>query len=248
MFYVEQAALTHSDGEDGLLSIIILDLPPSQRLTSHIPAACPQFGLDKRRYLIKGVGKGEKVQITNFFQITKLGSAQRVESRGGEGRRPSRFRVTCFTVRRAMRATARPFFSLLVFFLCFAPAHPLRARSVGERRLSDRYSPKAVKSYEVFAISVAHHAIAMVKLHGGEGFPMLCRQTRAGIYAIPQAVFRGSGIETWTMIAEPHVGNAYGLMSLKLSKANGNLYAEGHKLKRLADPPALLKAPAHPLR
>jgi len=116
-----------------------------------------------------------------------------------------------------------------------------------QERVSDRYSRKAVKSYEVFHSRIDQHAVMLVSLSTGEHFPMVCRKTANGIYPIPQSVFAASGEECWSIMCEPQVrrGNAtvHALTALKFSRADGALFMGEDKLEQ-ASKVALLSAPS----
>jgi len=112
-----------------------------------------------------------------------------------------------------------------------------------EERVSDQYSRKAVKSYELFATEIENHVIMLVRLTTGEHFPMLCRKVDRGIYPISQSVFATPGTERWSVMCEPRVHNAYGLMRLELSSIDGALFMGGRRLSPAAKVP-LLSAPA----
>ena len=118
---------------------------------------------------------------------------------------------------------------------------------VSQERVSDRYSRKAVKSYEVFHSRIDQHAVMLVSLSTGEHFPMVCRKTANGIYPIPQSVFAASGEECWIIMSEPQVrrGNAtvHALTALKFSRADGELFMGEDKLEQ-ASKVALLSAPS----
>jgi hypothetical protein len=121
------------------------------------------------------------------------------------------------------------------------------AARVPQERVSDRYSRKAVKSYEVFDVRIDNHAIMLVWLSTGEHFPMLCRKTADGIYPIPQSVFAASGAERWSVKCEPRVrrgaSTGYALMALEISRKNGALFMGERRLTPSAKVP-LLSAPS----
>jgi len=127
------------------------------------------------------------------------------------------------------------------------PTRHANAAPVPQERVSDRYSRKAVKSYEVFDPRIDNHVIMLAWLSTGEHFPMLCRKTADGIYPIPQSVFPASGTERWSIMCEPQVrrgaSTAYALMALELSRVNGALFMGERRLNPSAKVP-LLSAPS----
>lgn len=136
-----------------------------------------------------------------------------------------------------------------IFLLgCVHPPPPrMDAPRTPEERVSDRYSRKAVKSYQVFDSRIEDHVIMLVWLSTGDPFPMLCRKTADGIYPIPQSVFSAAGAERWGIICEPQLrrgsSTVYALTRLELSRADGALFVGEHRLTRSAKPP-LLAAPS----
>jgi hypothetical protein len=106
-------------------------------------------------------------------------------------------------------------------------------------RVSDSYSRKAVKSYQVFHSDIDDHAIVLVRLTTGQHFPMLCRKTDKGIYPIPQSVLAAHGAERWRITCEPHVRHVYAVMRLELSRVDGALFMADGKLSPSAKVPLL---------
>lgn len=121
-----------------------------------------------------------------------------------------------------------------------AERHPTSAPTQ-QVRVSDSYSRKAVKSYEVFHADIDDHAIILVRLTTGQHFPMLCRKTDNGIHPIPQSVFAEQGAERWSVMCEPHVRHTYSLMRLELSRVDGVLFMGGRKLAPSAKVPLLAR-------
>jgi hypothetical protein len=114
---------------------------------------------------------------------------------------------------------------------------------VRQERVSDRYSREAVKSYEVFDVNIGEHAMMLVRLSGGQHFPMVCRKTGSGIHPIPQSVFAELGAERWSIMCEPRVRNVYALLRLDLSRVDGALFMGGRRLKPSTKVP-LLSSPS----
>jgi len=132
--------------------------------------------------------------------------------------------------------------TLLPACVQIAPQPPTSARAQ-EVRVSDGYSRKAVKSYQVFHSGIEGHAIVVVRLGDGRHFPMLFRKTDKGIYPIPQSVFGAQGAGRWSILCEPHVGQVYALRRLELSSVDGALFMAGGRLAPSAMVP-LLDRPA----
>lgn len=107
-------------------------------------------------------------------------------------------------------------------------------------RISDRFQRDAVSSYEVFDVDIVDHALVMVHLKTGELFPMVCRRTTGSIQTIPQSTFAETPTDRWTIMCEPQVRDAWILMQLKVSRAEGGLYLDGIALKLIAPKPLLL--------
>jgi hypothetical protein len=131
----------------------------------------------------------------------------------------------------------------LVLGCADTPKRNTSVTSVPQERVSDRYSRRAVKSYEVFSLRIDNHVLMLVQLSTGEQFPMLCRKTSVGIYPIPQSVFAAVGTPRWSILCEPQVRRgaytAYGLTQLEVSEANGALFMGGRRLESSTKAPLL---------
>jgi hypothetical protein len=109
------------------------------------------------------------------------------------------------------------------------------ASSGNSIRVSDRYSFKSVRSFEMYDASMNYHSIAYVRLVSGEAFPMICRTTAEGSYPIPQSVFQEQGKQRWDIMCEPSIkkkdGTAHALMRLHLAMEDGKLVNKGREVK-----------------
>jgi hypothetical protein len=133
--------------------------------------------------------------------------------------------------------------TILLLGCAQTPRQQANSAPVPWERVSDRYSRKAVKSYELFDADIADHAMMLVQLTTGDRFPMLCRRTASGIYPIAQSVFAAPGAERWSIMCEPHAHNVYKLMRLELSRIDGALCMEDRRLSSSTKVP-LLSAPS----
>jgi hypothetical protein len=131
--------------------------------------------------------------------------------------------------------------TMLLLGCAQTPKKQANVAPVPWERVSDRYSRKAVKSYELFDADIADHAMMLVQLTTGDRFPMLCRRTARGIYPIAQSVFAAPGAERWSIMCEPHADNVYKLMRLELSRIDGAFSMGDRPLKPSTDVPLLSK-------
>jgi hypothetical protein len=137
-------------------------------------------------------------------------------------------------------------YSLLIVFAlvagCATPKAP-PTRVATPIKVSHHYSRAAVMSYTTHLISIPDHRFALFHLKSGETLPMLCQETPKGIYPIPQSVFSNAERDTWSIVAEPKIGNAYALGRFPLSLKNGRLYLGAKPLKPSRQIPPLLSQP-----